>query len=173
MLLVENMSTASTRTRKELDDLLVFGYVRFNYESETTIPNALIKLFFTFYHSLYEILKFSTKWCSNDGFEFLDSNKCIKRILSSTHDYRNILADCDPAFEGIHCWRVKVHNPTKCSRWVVWGIAQNGKKYKTGEFIHDGGMCNIKLFIYSDIGCCMVIFSLWCDSIRSILSKPK
>lgn len=96
---------------EERDILLISGYLRTESNKlNIIIPQELTTLFYKCYHLLFEIVKFSTIYLTEDAFILSDDNKCCKRI-DGAHAY--ILADCNPVFEGIHCWRVQVINPEK------------------------------------------------------------
>eukprot|EP01084_Bolivina_argentea_P042160 77770_1 len=69
------------------------------------------------------MLTFSSKYKSDDGWKFSDHNRCIER-LKGDHSaaYRWILADIEPVFEGIHCWRVNAKHKEE-GGWVVYGVS--------------------------------------------------
>ena len=61
------------------------------------------------------------------GWELSHDNTMVERIMVGV-DYRGdrsftkwILADTDPWFEGVHCWRMQIKNPNK--GWFSIGVA--------------------------------------------------
>ena len=61
----------------------------------------------TKYYFICKILKFSTKYKSDDGLQSIDNNKCVIRVQGSAL-YKWILCYTKPVEKGIHCWRIKV-----------------------------------------------------------------
>ena len=76
-----------------------------------------------FYLELFEILRFSEEFHS-DSIGLIDDGKCAKKGGKGAqrwgHSYT--MADIEPVFEGIHCWRVKV-DKTK-TEWIMFAIGQ-------------------------------------------------
>ena len=86
--------------------ILVFGYIRSqSNEFKIIIPFDINNLCLKFYHLIFEILTFSSKFKSKDGLILSDDNKCVSST-TSFHCY--ILTTSDPVFHGVHCWRVHV-----------------------------------------------------------------
>ena len=75
------------------------------------------------------VLKFSTKYKSKHGWKLSNDNTMVERIkagglATQTEDYnlkKWILADTDPWFDGVHCWRIQLKNPNK--GWWSIGVA--------------------------------------------------
>ena len=91
---------------KEKDELLVFGYIH-QFQETILIPTELTELCFIFYHSAYEICKFSKIYQSKTAYDILEDGKCAKRL--ERRGYHYILADTKPVWTGSHCWRVQVY----------------------------------------------------------------
>eukprot|EP01083_Nonionella_stella_P258021 882490_1 len=124
-----------TGTEKNRIELLVSGYVK---SCHLIIPNDIIELCFIFYYATLVHLQFSDEWRSNEddrGLELSDNNKCVQRMSVRLHQnhrsytfFRWIMVDTDnPIYAGIHCWRIKVENPSK--GWYSIGLGPL-KRYK-------------------------------------------
>ena len=91
------------------DELLVTGYIReYCNNHELNIPGEVTRLFFTWFHFRVEILKWSTKYIATEDIVLSDNNLLVTK---PGENYRPsyILADTEPVFDGIHCWRIKVN----------------------------------------------------------------
>ena len=72
-------------------------------------------------------LRFSNKYKSKYGWKLSDDNTMVERILVGKNEREDlkfvkwILADTDPWFDGIHCWRIKIINPNK--GWFLIGVS--------------------------------------------------
>ena len=109
-------------------EYIVHGYIR---RMMTDIPNDIIKICLSFYLLDYQILKWSQEYKTNDeGLILLDNDKCVKRTDYVANDrlHRWMMPDIEPVDNGIHCWRVKILNPT--SNYLFFGISQK-KMYFT------------------------------------------
>ena len=101
------MKKMATETKHEIDELLVFGYIRCDIDiDDDEIPMDIINLCMLFYHLNFEILSFSTEFCGQDIYQFTQNNQCVT-VLESGHNF--ILADVEPVTQGIHCWRIQVN----------------------------------------------------------------
>ena len=96
----------ATRSRRQRDELLVFGFIRFDDAvSNKEIPTDIMNLCTDFYHLVFEILSFSDKFCSDEAFTFSDDNRCVTAVCDG---HKWVLADIEPVTEGTHCWRIQV-----------------------------------------------------------------
>ena len=113
-------------TRKQKDELIVYGFVKTNYTNEAVFPSALIDLCFLFYHIQYEILKWSTRYKSK-GLQLTMDNTCIAEQSSNKSGYKYSLCDTDPVKSGKFCWRFEIFNPSRW--WFSICVGQPGKAY--------------------------------------------
>eukprot|EP01083_Nonionella_stella_P164479 544462_1 len=111
-------SHTNVETSTEEDDLLVTGYVRrFCLESNIDIPIDIIALCYDWYHAHYQLLAFKPR--AIKSFKLTDNNQCAHRLgIKQNHSY--VAADCDPVFDGVHCWRIHTVNPFK--GWIGWFV---------------------------------------------------
>ena len=108
-------------SKKQRDNLLVFGYIRL--EIGINIPEEIIKVCLKWYHSWYEILKWSKKLKNGKEMELSDDNKCLSKNQNSP--FLSIVCDTKPVYKGIHCWRIKQIN--KGRAWVTFGVSEKRK----------------------------------------------
>ena len=120
------------------NESLVHGWIRGQTKTRSVeFPIDIINICLLFYMEVYEILKFNDQFIAETGIELSDDNKCVTRVKGSYH--RSIMADVEPVFEGIHCWRAQVKNPRT---WVMFGIGHKRKtehgneSYREGIFFH-------------------------------------
>lgn len=99
--------TGLTEDAKEMNELLVHGYIRMDTYSES-IPLMLQNLCLKFFQLEYQILKFSARYKSNQGLKLTDNNQCVKRIWTGYKSSKWIICDIKPIYKGIHCWRIHV-----------------------------------------------------------------
>ena len=123
----KRMSSKNTKNKplssyKQKDKLLVFGYIR-EYHQIISIPTELRELCFNFYHSPYTICKFSKIYQSEDAFEMLDDDKCVKRIVREGNHY--ILADTDPVWQEAIAGELKYIIPKEDGQFMVFLIKKN------------------------------------------------
>ena len=98
------------------DELLVFGWVRMEYDE--TVPMDVCDLCFKFYHLLAEILTFSEEYRSSVGVE-LSEDKTY--VIKQSYGHKYVLTTAEPVFSGIHCWRVLVES-IWIGRYTIWMI---------------------------------------------------
>eukprot|EP01084_Bolivina_argentea_P153397 267475_1 len=107
---------------KELDELLLFGYIRTqNKKSNKSIPVAIIKLSLRYYyHELFAQLKWSLKDKSKDRVKLIESNKCaVNNCSQGTYGW--ILPDSQPVHQGVTCWRLDI-NSQSFNAWIAFGV---------------------------------------------------
>lgn len=96
----------TTKTKKEMDELLMYGYIRCDIGiNNDDIPLDIMNLCMKFYHLNFELLPFSQEFCSDDTYQFTENNQCIT-VIADNHKF--IVADVEPVTTGVHCWRVQV-----------------------------------------------------------------
>ena len=105
---------------KVQSEILVHGYIKMESKNASEFPLDIMNICLVFYLELFRILRFSDKFISKDGTELRDDNRCAIKSLEFGHNY--IMADVEPVFNGIHCWRVQVKNPE--NEWIMFGIGQ-------------------------------------------------
>ena len=116
--------------------LLVIGYIRIFTEKLQSIPNDLMYLCVLFYVDIYHVLKFSTQYaCSsnNGSWIYAEKNHCVISQSQCRYEHGYILAETDPVYHGIHCWRVHTINPHKA--FILWGVSKQ-KKYNKNSYEH-------------------------------------
>ena len=89
----------------------------------------IVHLIIKYWHTT--ILRFSDKYQSQHGWELSEDNTLVERIMAPVNEdfpeweqvgvKKWILADTDPWFNGIHCWRIQINNPSK--GWFSIGVA--------------------------------------------------
>lgn len=132
------------------DHLLLHGYMR-EYCQKLKVFDfiaALLDICFDYYHLRFEVLKWSKVYMTIGDLELSDNNKCLTRTGGHNYvcNYQWIIAEVEPVFTGIHCWRLQQQNPNgawinigigakfmydddKFAHAPVWGIAHNGCWY--------------------------------------------
>ena len=88
------------------DELIICGYLRHHTNiNNISVPQELWRIVFTYFHLKYELLKFSTKYQKDNELEFLDNNKCIKKVDhgNDTKYYSWVHGD-KPVYSGIYLY---------------------------------------------------------------------
>ena len=98
---------ATTLLSEKTANILVNGYIRNECKKlDISMPDSLLELVFLWFCQKYQILKFSKTHRSEPGFYAFSKNSTMIRKKKGGHSY--ILADIQPLFEGVHCFRVEV-----------------------------------------------------------------
>ena len=91
------------------NELLVHGFIRKQCKKmNIKIPLAIIDLFFIWYHIKCIPLPFSLKYISSKRIALTENNYCATSKSGNDDTYGWVLADVEPVFKGIHCWRIRV-----------------------------------------------------------------
>ena len=90
------------------DHLLVQGFIRiYSQEFSINIPPEIHQLFFLWFHITAQILTWNAEYRSMNTIQLSEDKVLAKRNpVSFQPSY--ILADIEPVFDGIHCWRIQV-----------------------------------------------------------------
>ena len=124
---------------REKENLLVCGYLRLKCKElkVNDFPPELVNMCFVWYHQRYEILRWSSKYKTNQLLELSDDNRCVTRrdgIIggsSGCYNYQWILCDVEPVFSGTHCWRLHQLNPQ--GTWINYGVGAK-RMYEDDKF---------------------------------------
>eukprot|EP01084_Bolivina_argentea_P203110 346934_1 len=118
-------STHNIALKIEQSECLIFGYVKNEcIKHRITIPRELIELIVLWFHQKYSILQFDKRYSSDIcigqiAFMFEEDRKLLTK-LNIGHSY--VLADIEPLFEGVHCFRTKT--TVVNMGWVSWGVSE-------------------------------------------------
>ena len=112
---------------KKRDDHIIHGWIRENtMKLNINIPDEIIKICYIWYHSTHQILKFSDKLQTKDGWKLSNDKTCaIRQEKKRYHAY--IAPKCIAVFKGMHCWRVYTFNPN--NSWIGWFIGKANKLF--------------------------------------------
>ena len=126
---------------KRRDKLSVDGYIRkCMKELDIIIPVELLDLILVFYYIEYVVIEWSSVY-KTEEIQLSADNKCVKSPTSGW--YHAWIIGKDPVFEGIHCWRFFVNNPTK--GWIAFCVSKPNCMY-LGAF----GQKNVIGIAYND-----------------------
>lgn len=104
----ERAKTVGDKTIK-----LVSGYLNElnqSFHQQYILPSLVINSCLLFYSPKYQILQFSEKYSTPNGWELTNDNKCAMSIKPGWAGKKYILTTCNPVTEGTHCWRIQVNH---------------------------------------------------------------
>ena len=116
--LASSMSAGKGIKKADAINIIKYWY-RKCMEDESISIDDIINIMILYWHMT--VLRFSDKYKSAAGWRLSDDNTKVERIATNrSHSKVWILADNDPWFKGIHCWRIKLKNPNK--GWFAIGV---------------------------------------------------
>ncbi|ETO28395.1 structural maintenance of chromosome protein [Reticulomyxa filosa] len=78
----------------------------------------------------YRILTFGPRFPESEVVLSHNNTIAMRRLdIKNGHCY--VIAEDNPVYQGAHCWRIRTHNPMTGLGWVMWGICQANRRYKS------------------------------------------